>query len=305
MNRKDYKVLVSGKKQAKQFKQTLKALGENVYKDFYDDNCTVLSFCNDESDWFCSHRTIFSEPLKEITFKELIKLLVNEEKEVSAGLLDGRVAIQVNNDMEFKLLMDHYKQKGWESITSQQPDEVVYKNFSYSPYISYNNKFNNPNSDIGKGRYFKGVSYDIADYKIIPFTDFAAEVGINVPVFVMKSEDGVDLYEGYKEVVFVTRKNQETGIWDDPLQKCMAPDVCDKLKNEGHRVRGFSTKEASEKWIEEQNKPKEISLSNMPNLGIKVFAVKNGIRIGKGFYSNVYKVEEVKGWLTAWKSLQD
>jgi len=167
------------------------------------------------------------------------------------GLLDGKVAIQVNNEREFKLLMGHYKGKGW--VWSSGVDAVnrrgVY--FPLPNAIKYHDKFQH--------------SFNGAGYKIVPFSDFAAECNIPVPVFVMKSEDGVPLYVG-DFITPVYRKylgGQNRGEWylEDPFQlqadvtyTCMERESIDKSK-------AFHSKEAALKWIDEQNKPVEITKS--------------------------------------------
>lgn len=283
MNRQDYKIKVESKKEAKRFKQMLLAIGENVSSYYWEDIHDIEKqneLVYEGGSWLCD----YDSDGKEITFKELLTLIVNDEKEVKPGLLDGKCAIQVTNEREFKLLMEHYNSKGWKSNSGDSPTDFPY----WYNYINYGDKF------------FHNTlkNFEFSEHKIIPFKDFAAEVGIKVPVFVMKSEDGVYLYEGDYQYVANQHEDNQWFL----LTNCRPIMKGDETPT---WLRVFSTKEAAEKWIEEQNKPKEISLSNMPNLGIKVFAVKDGIRIGKGFHSNVYKVEEVKDWLTAWKSLQD
>lgn len=107
---------------------------------------------------------------------------------VKPSILDGKVAIQVDNEREFKLLMEHYEGKGWRWNEYDKPGE-------YNP----NRQF--PYGITYSDRFLVG-DYNTSTYiKLIPFSDFAKEVGIEVPKFIMKSEDGVDLYEEEKKCV--------------------------------------------------------------------------------------------------------
>lgn len=175
-------------------------------------------------------------------------------KEKPTSILDGKVAIQVNNEREFKLLMEHYESKGWKWCDGD--DVLTYANYAittivYPALIEYNDSFGfNTNKD----------NYD----KIIPFADFAKEVGIEVPEFIMNSEDGVDLYEGD---LFWTVSNDawenETGTLKWEIKNSNgAHKICidSAVFKHKERNKAFSTKEAAETWIEEQNKPKEIEI---------------------------------------------
>lgn len=273
LNRSNYKIAVSSKKQAKQFKQALLAVGERVTSDYWADMLDVedqneLMYSNG---WFCATDGV--EEL--ITFKELLTLIVKEEK---PGLLDGKCAIQVNNEREFKLLMQHYESKGWKSTRSTS---------HYKPAIheaiDYHDDYFWDEAKVQKEHY---------GYKVIPFDTFAAELGIKVPVLVMKSTDGVDLYEGDYQYVANQHEDNQWFL----LTNCRPIMKGDETST---WLRVFSTKEASEKWIEEQNKPKELIVSEdsqYPAIVTKDYVDIDTITISR---------EELEEIYNAWKSLQD
>lgn len=140
---------------------------------------------------------------------------------VKPSILDGKVAIQVNNEREFELIK-------------------TYCNLNLNPPLRYPLFYR---IDLKSGYYS-------ANCKVIPFADFAAEVGL--PKFIMKSEDGVDLhagdqavlvsleYSGKYSVVSTITLTEKTGVKLVPADNTFV----------------FSTREAAEKWIEEQNRPK-------------------------------------------------
>lgn len=98
------------------------------------------------------------------------------------SLLSGKCAIQVNNERELSLFKAYLKEvKGIKCTISLSTFEETHKHVLIP--IDY----------AGLYRY---DSHEMAGYKTVSFSDFAAEVGITVPVFVMRSQDGVDLYEG-------------------------------------------------------------------------------------------------------------
>lgn len=160
------------------------------------------------------------------------------------SLLSGKCAIQVNNEREFKLLMEHYESKEWKCIGSMKCDEYT-RNGVIS--VTYHDKFHYHGKHTVKGNELHNTGY-----KIIPFQDFAAEVGIQVPVFVMTSEDGVPLYDG-DDAYSVDRNtfkilSNGNSVYDIGCTR--------HLK----QFAFFSTKEAAEAWIKEANN-KDITLS--------------------------------------------
>lgn len=168
---------------------------------------------------------------------------------VPASILTGKFAIAVNNEREFKLLMEHYESKRWVG-TGGAPAVLIYSilnNSKFPKRISYHDSFDS---------YLDGDSdFEREQYQAVTFADFAAELGIKVPVFVMKSEDGVDLYEGDRYAHAYRHKGDDRwslGVSQLKFTKDRQA-VCNPKE-----VKAFSTKEAAEKWIAEQNKPKEI-----------------------------------------------
>lgn len=199
------------------------------------------------------------------------------------SLLSGKCAIQINNKREFKLLMEHYKQKLWYG-----PWIEIEK---YPYYIDYKNDFDSAQTTS---------PFDRKGETIIPFSDFAAEVGITVPVFVMRSQDGVDLYEGddYYRVCRVD------GVWElcSGIGHFTSNDL--KLKP-AFKSAWFSIKEATEKWITEQNKPKHATIALYRHKDYKSAEItldKITIRDGNDIY--FLKPSDLEDMLHAYKSLQ-
>lgn len=126
----------------------------------------------------------------EESFKGLAEAI---EAELKPSILKGKVAIQVNNEREFKLLMEHYESKGFKTFNNNCNSKlfldtynITSKNGMLITHVAYGD---------GYGHSQAGY-YDVHGYKIIPFADFALEMDIIAPVKIMVSEDGVDLYEG-------------------------------------------------------------------------------------------------------------
>ena len=162
---------------------------------------------------------------------------------VKPSILDGKVAIQVNNEREFELLMKHYQSKGWKWKKNHNP--FVAESLGLYPFfISYQDQFTGWKCTI-IGEY---------KYTIITFEEFAAEIGIEKPVFAMMSEDGVPIYYN-DEFHYVWKWD---GVWQILNTYSFNPeDVSLSSFNEKYN-KAFHSIDAAEKWIEEQNKPKEI-----------------------------------------------
>jgi hypothetical protein len=174
-------------------------------------------------------------------------------------VLSGNCAIQVNNAREFKLLMEHCKSNGWTSIIGDRAHEITFdycfKDKRTVKAISYGGKFCFPHN------YTDEINAEheyliLANYKVIPFADFASEIGIDVPVFVMTSEDGFDLYvgDGYFRIANIEN------VWE------LSTGVYFMTTNDVNRKYPFknllfSTKEAAEAWISKANKPKELNVN--------------------------------------------
>lgn len=207
---------------------------------------------------------------------------------VKPSILDGNVAIQINNEREFKLLMEHYHSKGWKwergepamPITDLIRRQVC--RYYYKTNVMY------------KDRFLFNVS-DPDSWTFIPFSVFAEEVGIEVPKFIMVSEDGVDLYEG-DEYFAVSN--------DSKIFPCTNLTSLHTVVIRSEVAKAFSTKEAAEAWIAEHNKPKEIRLKLD---GGEAIISKDKIRVhldcenGNGYYIEATEIEPI---YAAYKSLQ-
>ena len=231
--------------------------------------------------------------LKEALAKlEEAKQMLSEAIKNSLGhktILSGKCAIAVNNEREFKLLMDDYSKKNWKTFTGLSVEKItdVWSKSKYPMFITYNDGFES--------------WYNRCPIETIPFSDFAAEVGITVPVFVMNSEDGVPLYEGDKYSVahrsYTGNKWALLSFRGDCTYSIETNSVC--LESE----RFFSTKEAAEAWIKEQNKPK---FTDVELFGGDAYSLvyKDQIEIFKDGNCIVIKPSDLEDMLHAYKSLQ-
>jgi hypothetical protein len=243
MKKSNYKVLVETAQQAFELKAILKFLGEKIDHncfDFYDDYM-YLVFHKKDTDWMLvNKRHSMLSDREETSAKEVVNMLFSSKFKPS--ILSGKCAIQINNEREFKLLMEHYEGKGWKWASNKKPIDLqppLPTSISYEDGCAYN-------SDYEEG------------YKVISFSDFIREVGITAFKFVLCSEDRVDLYEGDK----YTSAWLENGEWN--IAACSTPLYAfNAVVTDPSTSKAFSTKEAAEKWIEEQNKPKEIKLTSI------------------------------------------
>lgn len=182
-----------------------------------------------------------------------------------AKIVSDKIAVRVENELEFRALMEFYKNKGWISLGGNDPDFV-----SYNPdekYWSFNDNFGSSGEQF---RIDKG-------FEIKSFPDIAKEHGLKVPLLI--SEDGVLLYEGdnYTAAYFTSTTGWILGCVDAKLF-CVSSALTDQLK-----TKAFSTREAAEKWIEANNpKEKEIQLYfglnakiNVDNGEVHVFCKEN------------------------------
>lgn len=264
LNRSNYKVAVTSKKQAKQFKQALLALGEEVCPNYYEDDEShfgqsqlIYDTDQDNGGWLCYNNV---SGLQGITFKELLTLIVNDVELVKPSLLDGKCAIEVSNEREFKLLMEYYESKGWKSARVASVTEIVRLNIKDPFFIwSYHDDF-----------YALQTIHSKQGYKIIAFTDFAKELDIEVPVFILKSEDGFDLYEGdgyhLVSINFLDSKWEYKKTVGNPTISEHNPAYYKPAHN-----KAFSTKEAAEKWVAENNKPQSIKLHSDTKAPVTVY----------------------------------
>lgn len=185
--------------------------------------------------------------------KQMLSKAIEESLKLPS-ILDGKVAIQVNNEREFKLLMEHYESKGWKTdIMRCEPTSLDFDMNRRS--VRYEDNF---------GTSHNCKYHANGGYKIIPFSDFAKEAGITPPVLIMKSEDGVDLY--HKDNFYWTILKENKKYMSPVLSVFNVPE-------KPREMIVFSTREAAEKWIEEMNKPKEIVLDDTPMVKINIEGV--------------------------------
>lgn len=79
-------------------------------------------------------------------------------------------------------------------------------------------------------------------------------------VFVMTSEDGVPLYEG-DEFIHVSNRFEDKWALNDHMK--FYASKTHVVTEQPETDKAFSTKEAALKWIDEQNKPKEIIIDSV------------------------------------------
>jgi hypothetical protein len=285
-------VKIESGKQAKRAKSVLKALEEPIWHSFSSFSKGFLTF-NDEKQWTIIDRSKDNwvkhlDAKKEIGLKDLIRIVVAEK----TSILTGKCAIAVNNEREFKLLMEHYEEREWCSKIGNKPSSFSY---DVGLFPAYNDKF--IFLEVGCN---KGFDPKKRGYTIIPFADFAAECGIEVPVFVLQSEDGVSLYVGddYCLACLID------GSWE------LSNGISHFTTNDLHlkpafKSVWFSTREAAEVWIKEQNSPKHATIALFRSKDYKSAEItpdKITIRDGNDIY--FLKPSDLEDMMHAYKSLQ-
>lgn len=95
------------------------------------------------------------------------------------SILDGEVAIKIENERELELFKQYLKdvkniQCSIMLKTLEEKHENAIVPLNYSGLYGYNRS-------------------TLTGYKTVSFEEFAKETGIEVPVFIMKSEDGVNI----------------------------------------------------------------------------------------------------------------
>lgn len=167
-------------------------------------------------------------------------------------------AIQVKNEQEFRLLMDHFDSKDW----------VQSKKFPHYGFGSTHHIFEYKDyyQRIDESNIIATLQYDV-----VTFEQFAAEKGIKVGIFIMTSEDGINLYGGME--MYGVTLNPSLKIWElnryhvkEGLPFVLTDAKCDADQDFPYittpsRNKAFSTKEAAEAWIAEQNSPKYVMTS--------------------------------------------
>jgi len=159
-----------------------------------------------------------------------------------AEIVNPKIAVKVENEKEFNALMKYYNRKGWFTSDNMSPLSLKYLK-SDCEIIEFNDNFSS-------------VRYSSDLYTVIPFSDFAKEHNIKLPL--LTSKDGVDLYEGSKYYQAVLSFGKwELNIWKSGNPWILESDDNVVLTPEENKA--FSTKESALKWIEEQ-KPKKLEV---------------------------------------------
>lgn len=102
-----------------------------------------------------------------------------------------------------------------------------------------------------------------AGYTEIDFEFWTAQKGVDVPEFIMVSEDGERLYFGDKfwHVVYIKRKwsiNTSIGYDNNAFTFDQGNFNCHFVLTKPDHNKAFASRSAAEKWVEEQNMPKEV-----------------------------------------------
>lgn len=151
-------------------------------------------------------------------------------------LLSGKNVVTVTNPRQFKILMDHYGEKGWKGIGGATA-EYLYEYLNNSKYpknISYHDRFES---------FVKGEEDEYQEYNITSFFEFAEFIGVDVPVFVLTSNDGVDMYVG---------DDCYLAFLDD--SKMRYKNVPAVISHVIYSSEVFYSEDNAAKWIEEQTK---------------------------------------------------
>jgi len=193
--------------------------------------------------------------------KEMLSKAIQNSLQTKS-ILSGKCAIQVNNEREFNLMMQYLESQKCYWISD---DPIL----TYAPTVNF------PYRIIVDNKVITWSSNSEVD--TFKFEDFAKEVGIKVPVFIMKSVDGVDLYEGddYHEA-HIDSGPYSTWYYlhGDHFS------VCKEIRPVSipNKSKAFSTKEAAEAWIEEKNLVRTVDTDKLGEIEIYRNGIgKNGI----------------------------
>lgn len=139
----------------------------------------------------------------------------------------------------------------------------------------------------------------IPGYTAVDFEFWTAQVGLDVPDFVMTSEDGVDLYEGDRGVEVINA--DEWVIGKNHIISSGSPDYFSKCRL------CFKNREAAEEFIIQQNKPKlPVLIKVYPGCKIELNKLTLRIHI-EDKYSSVsreFSASFIKGLLKQMDALQ-
>lgn len=168
----------------------------------------------------------------------------NNEGVEWAEIVTEKIAVKVENEREFKALMNYYDETFGGVFLSQ----AYVPNSSGQTFIAFQKDY--LQLEI-KCNY--GFTLDKYNFNGVTFHDFAKEHNIKVPLII--SQDGVELFEGdsYHRVYFNSKKWIYNMYWNNLEEDNFIITDPDKFK-------AFSTKESALKWIEDQ-KPTSIGLT--------------------------------------------
>lgn len=200
-----------------------------------------------------------------VSVREAVAMLVEDRKlaleqiEISKSNVEEKIAVRVENEKEFNALMRYYDSLGYNAKSGRKTTELSYITFSdLKPSILVaisDGILILPNFD---GYKIQGTEdYNPDNYKIIPFSEFAKEHGIKVPLLV--SEEGVEIFEG-DTIVCVNKEKCYIGNDAWPVRR--SSDFLPYMLY-------FSTQKAAFDWIEAQ-KPKVISVNLYHNFMAEV-----------------------------------
>lgn len=198
------------------------------------------------------------------------------------------IAIKVNNEREYDLLMEHFESKDW-----VQSKKYAHHGFGAAHHIF---EYKDYYQRIDESNFIATNQYNVIHL---------SDIGIKVPVFVMTSEDGVPLYEGDNSYTAL----RVDGVWELDRHYGEGEDFNRfDVANNGmfsntETERQFSTREAADLWIAEQNKPKDIRVEMDHDTHANVFT--NGVEFFfEGHYGLSINGIFLKEIFTAWQSLQ-
>lgn len=175
-------------------------------------------------------------------------IVYNNDSKKWAEIVNPKIAVKVDNDKEFKALMKYYNSMGWKWNGGDNPGITLSDGIVYPENVVFHDKF------------YMGT---LSDCQIIPFSDFAKEHNIKLPL--ITSEDGVDLFEG--DLCWIVFKS--SGDWYIEHEIKSVSSII-KFKNTLGEHKLFKDKQAALSWIEAQ-KPKIIKVDLYFGLNAHIF----------------------------------
>lgn len=155
------------------------------------------------------------------------------------SILEGKVAVKVSNQREQDAFLSHFKIPKLCNLST------------CSGYGARDIYFQNQEWGHCDRAY-----YERLDYKILTFEVFAKENGIEVPKFIIRSEDGVDLYD--KDIaIWVISSVSSEFKWKFAYSLALCENHKNIIENKD-TYRIFASEEKAREWVAEQNKPKQL-----------------------------------------------